>query len=73
MSKSEKEFVEEITDKFSELFIETFFIRYLSDYPKEDLINTLNLTTKKLNKKIIKLVNKKLQQMGFDSTSFLQQ
>jgi len=37
MKNNVNDFVEEITTNFSELFVETFFLRYLSDFKKDEL------------------------------------
>ncbi len=66
MEKKVKDFIEEITDKFSELYVETFLIRYLSDYKEHDLIETLKNANTKLKTKIKIRITDALEEMGFD-------
>lgn len=66
MKKKDDVFVKEITDKFSELFTETFFIRYLADYDINNIIDVITKTKKELEKKVNKRFVSKLLQMGFD-------
>lgn len=58
-------FVEEITTNFSELFVETFFLRYLSDYDERDLLETANEIQNILIKKIKNQMLNKLKKLGY--------
>lgn len=63
MKKNINKFNEEITTNFSKLFIETYMIRYLSEYSKEDLLESIKEVKEILNKKIENEFKKKLKQM----------
>ena len=66
MEKRVNDFVKEFTDNFSELYVESFFIKYLSEYDKKDLLETIQLTNKKMQQKIIKLFMNNLIDMNID-------
>lgn len=61
MKKSINKFNEEITTNFSKLFVETYMIRYLSEYSKEDLLENVKKAKEILNKKIDNRFKKKLK------------
>ena len=65
MKNNINEFVGEITDNFSELFVETFFLRYLSDYDKNQLLDTIKILKQELNVKVNNQFNEKLKKMGY--------
>ncbi len=65
MKNDTKKFVNEITDNFSELFVETFFIRYLKDFQIDGLIENIIISQDMLTEKINKYFLKKLKQMGY--------
>ena len=65
MKNDINDFVEEITSNFSELFVETFFLRYLSTFKKDDLLETIFKSQKILNKKLDKKIKNKLNEMGY--------
>jgi len=67
MKKELNEFIEEITNNFSELFVETFFIRYLSDYSKNDLLDVIQETKKILDIKLENNIKYKLNELGFNN------
>ena len=69
MKKNIHSFIEEITNNFSELFIETFMIRYLSDYSKEELLENIDRTKTELKKKIDKGFKNKLNEFGIEALS----
>lgn len=69
MKKNIHSFIEEITNNFSELFIETFMIRYLSDYSKEELLENIDRTKTELKKKIDKGFKNKLNEFGIEDLS----
>lgn len=69
MKKDIHSFIEEITNNFSELFIETFMIRYLSDYSKEELLENIDRTKTELKKKIDKGFKNKLNEFGIEDLS----
>lgn len=58
MKKDVDIFLDEVSENFSELFVETFFIRYLSNFNRDDIISDINALKIKLYKKI----NTKLDQ-----------
>lgn len=61
MKKSINKFNEEITTNFSKLFVETYMIRYLNEYSKEDLLENVKKVKEILNKKIDNEFKKKLK------------
>lgn len=65
MKKTEEEFVEEITTNFSELFVDAFLIRYLSEYDKNNLLDNASEVISILNVKVKNQMQKKLKDMGF--------
>lgn len=65
MNKKINDFTEEITDKFSELYVETFLIRYLSEFPEQKLIMTLKNSQDILMQKIKTQIIDKLFDMGY--------
>lgn len=67
MKKNINDFNEEITSNFSELFIETYFIRYLSEYSKDDLLDNTKKVKELLLKKLNKNLKKKLKQLGYSN------
>lgn len=67
MKKNINDFNEEITSNFSELFIETYFIRYLSEYSKDDLLENTKKVKELLLKKLNKNLKKKLKQIGYNN------
>lgn len=62
MKKEIENFINEITTNFSELFVETFLLRYFSNFDKRYLLETINRTKYLLNLKIenkmLKVLNK---------------
>lgn len=56
---NKKIFIEEFTTKFSELFIDSFCIKYINDYGNKDIKNNILKARKILNKKINKKIIKK--------------
>ena len=65
MTKKLDNFLEEFTNNFSELYVETFLIRYLNDFNEKDLVNTIESLNTKLNVKINQLFRSKLEDMGY--------
>lgn len=65
MKENINELLEEITTNFSELFTETFFIRYLSEFDKDDLLESAKQVNKLLTKKINNKLEKKLIKLGY--------
>lgn len=63
MKKNINKFNEEITTNFSKLFVETYMIRYLSEYSKDDLLEIIKKVKEILNKKIDNEFKKKLKQI----------
>lgn len=61
-------FVEEITTNFSELFVETFFLRYLSEFDKNELLQTTKEAELMLKKKIAKEMKTKLKSIGYSDS-----
>ncbi len=64
--KEEKDLLNEITKNFSELFVETFLIRYLHEYDKDNLLEDIEKVNQLLNKEIIKKFRSSLKSMGYD-------
>lgn len=60
MEKNIDVFLEEITDNFSKLFVETFIMRYLVDYDKKYLLHSIELAKDKLDYKINKYFKQKI-------------
>ncbi|MBE6157157.1 MAG: hypothetical protein E7161_05430 [Firmicutes bacterium] len=52
MKRDVNDFLEEITTNFSELFVETFLLRYLNEFNKKELLKNINIVKQKLIKKI---------------------
>ena len=65
MKKDIDEFIEEITSNFSELFVETFFIRCLDNYDKNVLLKVIKDVKRKLNTKIDKKITEKFKTLNF--------
>lgn len=57
-------FVDEITTNFTELFVETFFIRFLSDFGNQELTKSLKNAGEVLCKKISKKINNKITNLN---------
>lgn len=60
MNKETIEFLEEITENFSTLFVETFYLRYLDQFGDKNILKDINYTKDMLLKKIDEKINKKL-------------
>ena len=59
-------FIEEITNNFSELFVESFIIRYLNNFELkdlQDLEDSIEITKIQLTKKINKKFSQKLKNL----------
>ena len=56
-----KDFIEEITDNFSTLFVETFYLRYLDQFGEENILKDINYTKDMLLKKIDEKIQQKLE------------
>ncbi len=59
-------FIEEITNNFSELFVESFIIRYLNNFELkdlQDLEDSIEITKIQLTKKINKKFAQKLKNL----------
>ena len=65
MEKNVEVFVKEFTDNFSELFVESFFIRYMSNGSEKDLLIAIKEAKKLLNQKLNRFFSGKLSYMGF--------
>lgn len=61
MNKERIEFLEEITENFSTLFVETFYLRYLDQFGDKNILKDINYTKDILLKKIDEKINKKLE------------
>lgn len=61
MKKEINDFIEEITSKFSELYIETFFLRFQKEFGKNELNKALIEANKILNVKIKRKIKSKLK------------
>ena len=66
MKRNVNDFLEEITTNFGELFVETFFIRYFSEFDKNDLLSAIPDLKNMLLKKIDNNLKKSLVGMGYD-------
>lgn len=69
MKNNIDEFIEEITTNFSDLFVETFFLRYLSNYDANELLGIIKILKNKLNSKVNKKLIQKLNGLGYDTTN----
>ena len=59
MNSKIDDFVEEITDNFSNLFVEAFFIRYFDKFNEKNLLPTIEKTYTKLQEKLeVSFVNR---------------
>ena len=47
MERIAEDFVEEISENFSELLVESFCIRYIGEFPVEEMRRAIKLTEKK--------------------------
>ncbi len=61
MNKKTSEFLEEITNNFSTLFVETFYLRYLDQFGEENILKDINYTKDMLLKKIDEKIQQKLE------------
>lgn len=66
MKNDIERFKNEITDKFSELFVETFFLRYFSEFDINELLENVSDIMELLNKKMNKQFKIKLKNNGFN-------
>ena len=66
MEMSKEKFAEEITNNFSELFVETFFMRYISEFDKSGLLDDVKEVIDSLQEKVKKEMIRKLQSIGFN-------
>jgi len=66
MKRNVNDFLEEITTNFGELFVETFFIRYFSEFDKNDLLSAIPDLKNMLLKKIDNNLKNSLVGMGYD-------
>lgn len=66
MKRDVNDFLEEITSNFSELFVETFLLRYLSEFDKNDLLDVVPRLNCFLRKKVNKKLESALINMGYD-------
>ncbi len=66
MKRNEQEFIEEITENFSELFVEAFYIRYLREFSKERMMTIINLTKDRLEEKINLKFHNKLKKLHLE-------
>lgn len=66
MKRNVNDFLEEITTNFGELFVETFFIRYFSEFDENDLLSDIPELKNMLLKKIDNNLKKSLIDMGYD-------
>ena len=57
MEKEIEKFLEEYTDKFSELFVQTFLIRYHDNFGKKELDKSIKILKNLLIQKIEKEFN----------------
>ena len=67
MKNEKKEFIEEFTDKFSELCVESFCLNFLASYDPNDLLESVKEVNMVLNKKLKKNWLKKLKKLGYSS------
>lgn len=70
MKENTQDFIEEITNNFSELFVETYFLRYLMNYPEEKLLEDIEKTNQILHNKILKEFRTKLKKLGYNKTEY---
>lgn len=66
MKRNVNDFLEEITTNFGELFVETFFIRYFSEFDKNDLLSAIPVLKNMLLKKIDNNLKNSLVGMGYN-------
>lgn len=52
MNKREKEFISEFSTNFSNLYVESFLIRFLNNYDNDDLLEVIDKLNKETKKKI---------------------
>lgn len=66
MDRDIKKFINEFTKNFSELYVESFCLRFLSDFDKNKLLESIRKTNELLNKRINKYLKIKLKKMGYE-------
>ncbi len=71
MNKKINDFLEEFSDNFSELYVETFLIRYLNNFNENELITNIKELNNLTNTKIKKLFAKKLEEVGYSKKDIL--
>ena len=64
MERTIEDFVEEISENFSELLVEAFYVRYIREFPKKDMRRTIKLTKDEITKKIDIKFNEKLESIN---------
>ncbi len=64
MKRNEDKFIGEITENFSELFVDTFWIRYMKEFSNPN-IELIGKVQKELTKKINLKFQKKLQNLNY--------
>lgn len=71
MKREIKEFIEEFTNNFSELYVESFFIKFLSEYNQNALLDSILEVNKNLKDKIKKNFIKKLNNLGYNVNDYI--
>lgn len=56
--------IEEMTTNFSDLFIETLYLRYLKEFPEQDFFEVIKIASDSLNKKMALKIAQKLKKLG---------
>ena len=64
--KKGNKLINEFTTNFSELFVESYLLRFLNEYPEKYLLKSLNNALKICNAKIKAKIVDKLEDYGFD-------
>ncbi len=67
MKKEINDFLEEITTNFTELFIETYFIRFLSNFDSNYLLEATDKMQVLLNTKLNEKIKNYLKEINLDS------
>ena len=65
MNTKMQKIIEEMTTNFSDLFIETLYLRYLKEFPQEDFLEVIKIASDSLSKKMNLKIVKKLKKLGY--------
>ena len=70
MKKDCHTFINEFTNNYADLFVETFLIKYLDQFPMSEFLPILDQTLLAFDKKLKQKIIKKLKAIGYDSKEY---